>query len=183
MPANGLVIMTPTSIASTGTGNSSSINAKGSVSFSSCATLSLNGVFNSSYDIYKIVLRDNSSSNVQYQFRMRASGTDATGANYYWQYLQGDGGTVSSARTSADTYGWLGYSSNTLRSGSVAYVFSPNLSESTTVRAQAAVGANNGRVMIMMSRHTLASSYDGITIIPVSPVTFSGLITVYGFNK
>ena len=80
---NGLHLITPTSIASTGTGNSSSINTNGSVTFSTCATLSLNGVFSADYDNYMIVMRhvgsDASAFNID--LRLRLSGTDANGSN------------------------------------------------------------------------------------------------------
>jgi hypothetical protein len=52
---DGLVSMTPSSIAHSGT--SASINADGGVDFTAVTELSLNGVFTSDYDNYLIVMR------------------------------------------------------------------------------------------------------------------------------
>ena len=98
MSVNGLVVMTPTSIASTGTGNSSSIGANGKVTFSSCATLSLNGVFTSSYDNYMVVVRNTSTAVNNMVVRLRVAGADATGSNYTRQTLFVNGTSVIGGR-------------------------------------------------------------------------------------
>jgi hypothetical protein len=94
---NGLVVMTPTSVAKTGTGSTATINSDGSVVFDLCTTLSLNGVFTSSYDNYMIVMRATTSLAWPYfNSRLRASGTDNTTASSYTnQYLTANGTTVS----------------------------------------------------------------------------------------
>jgi len=120
MPVNGLVVMTPTSIASTGTGNSSSINADGSVDFASCATLSLNGVFTSSYDNYMVVMRSVASNNAETgNIRLRASGSDnSTASSYTRQYIAANGTSVTANRTSGSD-AFIYNSDDTQRSGTL----------------------------------------------------------------
>jgi hypothetical protein len=179
---NGLVVMTPTSIVSTGTGNSSSINSDGSVSFSSCVTLSLNGVFTSSYDNYMIVKRDKSNTgNNAIYVRLRLSGTDATGANYTHQFVAANGTTVSGFRYTADTFCRFG-NTDTLESGDVISVYGPALSQPTAFRNTSVGGFSSAVIVDFASTHSLSTSYDGITIYPVSG-NFTGLLTVFGFNQ
>lgn len=183
MATNGLVVMTPTSIASTGTGNSSSINADGSVDFASCATLSLNGVFTSDYDNYMIVMRINSSSGVvNISARLRANGTDASGADYVVQNITADGTSVTGARTSSLTSFGIADAYTTQRAGSTCYLYGPYLAQPTAMRHVGAQDYVSAAIVDRASTHSLSTSYDGITVIPASS-NITGLVTVFGFNQ
>lgn len=178
--ATNLVI--PTSIVSTGAGNSSSIGTNGSVTFSSCATLSLNGVFTSDFDNYMIVMRHVSS--VPYPtitFRYRTAGTDASGANYTTQTLSADSTTRTAIRTSSNTSGNLFSSSDAVRSGSVGYVYGPYLSQPTASRGVTGAGDGNAWIIDYAATHSLSTAYDGISFI-MSSGTISGLVAVYGLG-
>jgi len=75
--ASGLTLISPSSIAFSGTSASTSA---GKTVFSACTSLSLNGVFTSTYENYLIIwsnLTQNSNSAMTY-FRYRLSGTDTT---------------------------------------------------------------------------------------------------------
>ena len=185
MSVNGLVVMTPTSIASTGTGNSSSIGANGKVTFSSCVTLSLNGVFTSSYDNYMVVIRNqHSASTLDMGFRLRDSTpADASGSNYTRQYLFADSTSVSAGRGSLVTAAVIGQTSSTQRSGTTAYVFGPYLAQPTAVRCVDGDGASGATILDYASTHSLSTSYVGFTILPLSSGSISGAVTVYGFNQ
>ena len=85
---DGLVTMTPTSIAVAGAGSSASINSDGGVDFTSATSLSLNGVFTSGYDNYLLVIFhewSGASGGVDITCRLRAAGSDASGSNYTYQ--------------------------------------------------------------------------------------------------
>ena len=188
MSVNGLVVMTPTSIASTGTGNSSSIGANGKVTFSSCETISLNGVFTSTYDNYMIVLRGKSANSTDINARLRASGTDASGTNYTRQYISADSTTVSAARTTSQTALEIGYAygdvSGGLRQGITCYLFGPYLAQPTATRSVTASDYLSGYVRDTACTHSLSTSYDGITIFNVTAArVLTGEVTVYGFNQ
>ena len=179
----GMVLMTPTSIASTGSGNSSSIGANGSVTFSSCATLSLNGVFTSSYDNYMIVARGTGSSLTGVTARLRASGSDASGSNYTYQYLYATSTSVTGARTSSGTFFDIcaAWGSGSTQSGDTIYFFGPYLSQPTAMRSVDISGdtTNNGRIFDVATTHSLSTSYDGFSLIPTS-ASITGLVSVYG---
>lgn len=185
MSVNGLVVMTPTSIASTGTGSSSSIGANGKVTFSSCTSLSLNGVFTSSYDNYMISLRYVYGDGEDYPaYRLRVGGADATGTNYTYQRITADGTTVGGARETL-TIGVLGYGSTAQRSGLTIFMFGPNLAQPTAARSVSVSGYAGGYIYETTTTHSVSTAYDGFTLLDYAGVarTKTGAITVYGFNK
>lgn len=177
----GMVLMTPTSIASTGTGNSSSINENGSVTFSSCATLSLNGVFTSDYDNYMISIRHSTGGDNTLNMRFRASGTDNSTANsYVFQYLFADSTAVTAARTTT-TSGSISYRGNTQRAGVTGYIYGPFLTQPTVYRSDLADDYLSATVTSLAGTHNQSTSYDGFSLI-ASAGSFTGLISVYGLG-
>ena len=186
MATNGLVVMTPTSIASTGSGNSSSINADGSVTFSSCATLSLNGVFTSSYDNYMIVIRNVASLNGQSLLgRLRASGVDASASNYTRQLIEANGTSVTANRFSDTAFGVAGADgSGTLRAGATFYLFGPFMTQPTAARSVSVRSISSAYITDDAGTHFLSLAYDGMTFIPFGTGNnISGLLTVFGFAQ
>ena len=177
--APGLRMVVPTSI-SVGSG-SGSANAAGYVSFSGVSSISLNGVFNSTYDNYRINVDISGSTTIGMDFRLRASGTDST-ANYSRQYIYGDGTSLSAGRvTSVGAWGAIDVTSSTR--GSVAYdIFNPFLARQTLM-----FGVNASRypsstyLAVNGYGHDTTNSYDGISFIP-STGTISGNISVYGYK-
>ena len=82
-------------------------------SFSAVASQSINDVFSSTYDNYRIVLEIASASGCDLNFRYRVSGADNSTANYHRQYISGTSTTVAAARTgSATSYGIATLDSN-----------------------------------------------------------------------
>lgn len=183
---NGLVVMRPASIVSSGSGNSSTINANGSISFSSCASLSMNGVFTSAYDNYMLVTETSASGGGDFAFRLRVSGTDSS-SSYTWQYVRFNNTTQTAARGVAQTSGYIGSVdiTGTTRDGHTMYLFGPYLSQTTVTRSVPAwSGYNNtgAEIYDFATTHTVSSSYDGITIFPGSG-SITGIITIFGFNQ
>ena len=80
--AAGLTLLTPTSIVATGGSATSSISSTGTVSFTSASTISLNDVFSTTYDNYRIIFRSTTSTTGQIKLRLRVSGSDNTTSNY-----------------------------------------------------------------------------------------------------
>ena len=180
---NGLELIKPTSIASTGTGNSSSINTNGSVTFSSCATLSLNGVFSSTYDNYMIVLRfTNASGTTTLQYRLRASGTDnSTASSYVTQELTADSTSVLGGRYTANL-AYFGTAYATQRSGLVMNVYGPFLAQPTASRSVTVGDSSSAYFYDAAHTHNQSTSYDGLTVL-LSAGTISGLVCVYGMRN
>ena len=187
MSKNGLHLITPTSIASTGTGNSSSISANGSVTFSSCATLSLNGVFSADYDNYMIVLRHTDDGNTG--LRLRASGTDnSTSNSYVSQLLNATGTTVSGSRATTN-HAYAAYGLSTTPNGNVISMYGPHLSQPTAARSVNVNDDVDARIVDWAWTHNQSTSYDGFTLICTAiivgsgSVTMSGRVAVYGMRK
>lgn len=180
---NGLLLIPPTSIASVGT--SASINTNGSVSFTAVTSLSLNGVFSADYDNYMVVWRSvaGTAANYTIAVRLRAAGTDASGANYNRQLLEADGTTVSAAQYLNNTWGHWGNTSSTLRSGTVTTVYAPYLAQPTAFRTVNAWARSNAYFLDVAGNHSLSTSYDGFTFVEVDSGGMSGQVAVYGMRK
>jgi len=180
----GLHIMTPTSIVVAGSGSSASIRADGGVDFATATSLSLNGVFTSAYDDYMIVMRylgGGSSSQVM-DYRLRVSGTDATGSNYTSQFVEGNGTSVSGARGTATAGTISAYGFNT-PNGFSSYFYGPHLAQPTAVRSAAMFSGSLGIILRdYASTHSLSTAYDGLSFI-AGGNNFSGMVTVYGYAQ
>ena len=177
----GMVLLTPTSIAYTGT--SASIGANGSVEFTACSSLSLNGVFSADYDNYMVVI---GSNNTQYNIlngRFMSSGTPASGTAYTNQRIGAGGTTIDAQRSLAQTSFVLASTSDVQWSGYTANIYGPFLAQPTATR-NTGVTVSSGtdvRIAERASTHSLSNSYDGLYIFP--PTTgneMTGLVSVYG---
>ena len=180
-----LELVKPSSVVVTGGGSeSATISSLGSVEFSAAATLSLNGVFSSGYDNYMVVMWQYGGGASSYAgyYRLRSSGSDATGSNYTHQYLSANNTSVSGARTSSTTYGLgfsLGYDSEL---GSALYVYGPALAQPTASRSAAMAAASLGVAFEdAASTHSLSTAYDGLTLIPGGD-EITGRVAVYGMR-
>lgn len=177
---NGLVVMTPSSIAYSGT--SASINADGSVVFSACSTLTINGIFTSSYDNYMLALRvTDTYDNDTLSVRLVSGGTITTDSNYTHQYLLATGTTVGSGRSTTTSSFRLTNPGNR-EGGTTAYFFGPFLSQPTAVRDTGIGALSNATIVDFCGTHSTAGSYDGLWLDPQNGV-FTGLLTVFGFNQ
>jgi len=180
----GLVLINPTSIANSGGSASAS---GGAVTFSAVNSVSLNGVFSSTYENYRVVYSVSASSAAAYiQGRLRASGTDATGSDYSWQEWYGDGTTVAAARTTSTTFFRVGYNHNSSNGSNGTFdFFNPFAAAYTRVigvysylngTSTSLVGISN------VGNQTLTTSYDGLTLYPGSG-TMTGTVRVYGYRN
>ena len=181
MSKNGLILLTPTSIAYTGT--SASISANGSVEFSACSVLSLNGVFSADYDNYMIVCRNTSTVNGSSCLtRFLSGGTPAQGAtDYTYQYLYSTQSSVTGGRTTTSGFTTLPFGSGP--NGDAMFIYGPYLAQPTAIRS-VNIRYNVGtEIFDLTSTHNQSVSYDGITFIPQASALLSGRIAVYGMRK
>jgi hypothetical protein len=181
---NGLVVMTPSSVAKTGASSTATINADGSVTFGSCETLSLNGVFTSAYDNYMVSFRSIGTAANFPGVRLRASGVDESSASNYYthQFLFASSTTVSGARSSNNI--WFSYgNSTTLYGGMVQYIYGPYLAQPTAHRVVVSDPRDSASIADYAGTHSLSNSYDGFTFSFPSSGNSSGILTVFGFNQ
>lgn len=183
MATNGLVLITPTSVAKTGGSSTATINAGGSVTFGLCETLSLNGVFSSTYDNYIIDMRHVHSADAQYlRLRLRASGSDNSTANsYVHQRIESGSSTVAASRTTGNE-AHSGYTDDANRSGDTIYIYGPNLAQPTAGRSVNVNGFLGALLGDFAWTHNQSTSYDGFSMYPPSG-NISGLVKVYGLVK
>ena len=178
--AGGLVLVTPSSIANSG----GSASLTGSVvSFDAVTSVSVNGAFTSTHDNYLINMNVSGSTDVDLQIRLRAAGTDNTGANY------------SNANTSinflstinlpegnaADSKWWLRRITNSVLSFKRLSLFSPAIAAERTGIEYAGMD-NHAYANVGTGYQSQLVAYDGFTLYPSSG-TMSGRLRIYGYRN
>ena len=179
---DGLISMTPTSIAHSGT--SASINADGGVDFTAVTSLSLNGVFTSDYDNYLVVVTSIGTAAAQSGFmQWRASGSDATGANYTTQRITATGSVYPAARFSSETSARVGDIEDASPGGSEHWqVYGPYLAQPTAYRTVNVSSLFGAVLRDFAGTHSLSTAYDGFTIL-ASGASLSGNVHVFGYEE
>ncbi len=119
--------------------------------------------------------------------RLRASGTDATGASDYGQHgYYGVSSSDTINGTSANTSSWgVGAATNTIETSSVlVWLYAPqNAARRTMFRSFCQYYDNtNFQNITRAGGHKLTSSYDGFSLIQAAG-TITGEVSVYGYNK
>ncbi|HSG62767.1 MAG TPA: hypothetical protein VLA24_15180 [Pseudomonadales bacterium] len=179
----GLVLVSPTSIANSGGSASAS---GGEVTFTGVSSVSLNGVFSSAYENYRIVFNGISSSATAtgLNMRFRASGTDASSSLYLWggvYITQGAGPTRNYSGGLAATGEIAAVADYT--GDFTADIIQPALAaNSSWVSSYLGSGTSSAVYGTISGAHTAATSYDGCTIYP-NVGTITGKIRVYGYKN
>ena len=151
------------------------------VSFSAVSSQSLNNIFSSTYDNYRIVFNATAASALTTNWRLRVGGTDDSGSNYTVQSGFFTGTGVSAARDSAITnWNWL-VVRTTLSSPMVFDILNPAKASPTTALT-AAVDIGDPSYRASIGIHNQNTAYDGINII-CSTSNMTGSVSVYGYNK
>ena len=102
---SGLIKIIPSSVAvGSGTGSAS---ASGTVTFSGASSVSLNGVFTSTYKNYRIAFTAKNASAADLSFFLRAAGTNLTGSSYLQgRYFTGMQNSIASNNQGNITQGY-----------------------------------------------------------------------------
>jgi len=182
MSKNGLILLTPTTVEHTGT--SATISANGSVSFTACSVLSLNGVFSADYDNYMLTFRSIGSQANFPAMQLRASGVpENSPSNYYThQYIFAGSTAFSGGRSSNNI--WYTYGNDTtLYGGMVQWIYGPYLAQPTAHRVVVVDPRSSASISDYAGTHSLSNSYDGLTFSFPSSGNSSGRVAVYGMRK
>ena len=172
----GLKLITPSSVAGSGVSLS---GAK--VVFTAATTININGVFSATHDNYLIVYRNTASASNEIQYRLRASGSDASGSNYTDQVIYALNTLVGGARRTSQTAGYF-HRTGTGNGGTHFYIYGPALAQPTATRDVCASSRDTVSIQEYACTHSLSTAYDGITILPtVGNVT--GALCVYGLSQ
>lgn len=184
----GLKNVVPTSV-QVGSG-SATVNANGTVTFSGASSVSLNGVFSSTYTNYRIVLDfTGSSANTSTQLRLRKAGTDYSGAQYNFGGLgmRSNSTTSSFVGVSATTWSlsWInGPAAGAGSSGGTVDVFNPYGNSYQKIVASMVGGDATSMAGIYVGGNCFSSqaANDGFTL-QVASGTFNGTIQVFGYTN
>jgi hypothetical protein len=184
----GLSLITPTSIATTGGSATSSISSTGAVSFTSASAISLNGVFSSAYENYKIVINITGvSTQMDILMRLNNNGTDNTSGIYsrggVYNYING---TPTALASVGDTKWQLGFVNSGTGSKNAFSIdmYRPNIAAETTASSLGVWNNNSTFAGFFCGYlHDSATSFNGFTMYPNTGTINSGTIRVYGYKN
>jgi hypothetical protein len=179
----GLVPVVPTSVVVAA--GSASVGAQGLVTFTSATNVNLNGVFTSSFQNYKILFETETSAVPGSTFRLRASGTDASGAtDYAWYgYRAISWSGAAGLNGSTGTSSWVVWDTNSGAhvNAMIMDIMRPAEAQKTkmistgyTFPAGGSIGAS-----YYSGHHKLSTAYDGISFI--NTAAFTGTMQVLGY--
>jgi len=186
----GLTSIIPTSVAGTGVSQTGTDSMR--VVFSSASSISVNGVFSSTYRHYKVVWSVNGSSQAAYlRWKNRSAGTDTTDSSYttvgaLWSVSAGTGSGTNIGTGNQGTSSMIcGYYQTAVSAGGgIIEVQQPFIADYTTLSFMGGGNNNNSSLGSVQGTaiHYVASSYDGFTIIPSGGIV-TGSLCVYGYNE
>lgn len=148
--------------------------------FSAVSSVSLNNVFTSAYQNYRIIIDGSSSADTELYQRLRLGGTDAIAANYNAQIFTATGTSLSGVRIQNQTLAYVGTPSG--KFNVIIDIFNPQIAVPTTYLDQSGRTSNTPTVNAISGNHDVATSYDGITTYPGTG-TITGTIRVYGYKN
>ena len=155
-------------------------------SFSGVASQSVNNVFSSTYDNYRILVNFSSftGDNNELTIKFRAAGTD-TSTNYLGQRIVANATTViASANHRGTDEISIGFGDKDENfSATTIDVFSPNLAEITKLQSYS-TSSNSSLFYIshQVGIQNTTTQFDGFTLI-VSTGNMTGTVSTYGYRK
>lgn len=148
-------------------------------SFSASASTSVNDVFSTTYDNYKIVIYTSADSDRDILLRLRVGGTDnQTASSYLWHRQASFAGTALLA-DNTNSYWNIGASGTAAKYPQIVELGNPFIAEATGI---AATGGRHGLTQVITGYHNQNTSYTGFTILPNSG-NLTGKVSVYGYAK
>jgi hypothetical protein len=177
---SGLNLVTPTSIANTG---GSATATGGSISFSGVSSISVNGVFTSTYQNYRVLITTDDASSAALTIRLRAAGSDNSTSNYYNMSDGLNALGVPEMKGTGSSFS-IGYSGGTSGySGDFTYS-RPQQTARTYAHGTA---VSNNSVFNSITGWRIGSWFDGTTSFDgftlISSAALTGTIRVFGYKN
>jgi hypothetical protein len=149
-------------------------------SFSGVSSQSFNNVFSSTYDNYKVLITTDCNSDTDFAIRFRVGGSDnSTASSYILQRTSGASTTVSSIRQTNNYFAGINVFNADINALDFT-LYRPFLTKPTLLTGQTQYGLNSAINVSFAGQHNQSTSYDGFTFYGA---TFTGTISIYGFNK
>jgi len=145
-------------------------------------TTNLTNIFSSTYDNYRLVVSGViTGAALIDKYQMLNGSTPATGANYN-SYRWTTSGAAES--NTGQTSGFAMTTGTTAQSW-VIEVYNPAIATKTNLNASGQYGANADIAYpeLVSSVHTLATAYDGMSLVATATTFTAGKVTVYGYRK
>lgn len=155
--------------------------------FSAASSVSVDNVFSSTYENYRIVLNITAYSASGFSLmRLRAASTDDTTANAYRSAGRSETNAPGNSSEEFTSTSWhVLYSGGaTAQCGGVVDLFRPAVADETIawITALALMSATGVAHIEWAATHDQNTAYDGFTLIPASG-TFTGTCRVYGYQN
>jgi hypothetical protein len=160
-------------------------------SFSGVTSQSVNDVFSSTYQTYRMVVSLTSiAADSDITLRLRVSGTDATGNDWQQGFYGFD--INGNANLSGRNFNISSFFLGSVDSGNNfhAYTFAfdidrPNETQFTTVQGNTLYysTAGNFTALTTQGRHSVATAYTGFTLVGSGTNAITGNVVTYGYNK
>lgn len=177
--STGQVLTVASGVPSWSTPSSGGLVFINRTSFSASASASVNDVFSSTYDNYKLVIYASGDSTRDFQLRLRVGGTDNSGASNYLWHRDSSFSSTSLDTDRTDSYWNVGVTDTVAKFPAIVELGNPFLAETTGI---AAVGGRHTLTMTMTGYHNQATSYTGFTFFP-NAGNLTGSVSVYGYAK
>lgn len=174
----GMTLVQPTSVSGCTVSN-------GEITASSTTSMTVNGVFSSAFDMYKIVhyMFTGSSSVTNTLFQLTAGGTANT-SNYFsrmWYYSQGGGGFTTATANSGSSLDWMFYGGNVGGGGELTLYRPYNTYNTTMSWSQSMWTTTDNAAFFGHSLHYYNGQMDGFKL--TSTTAISGTFRVYGLRN
>ena len=179
----GIIPIAPTSVGKTGASSTATASTNGQVTFALCESLTLNGVFTSAYSNYRLLYTGFASSNTTLFGRLSVAGTANTTANYNLQYVVAATTSISSQRFTGSTSWRMAENTFTTDGDNLSMdIFNPQAAKNTTMNNVGGSTIGSAYWQSTYATFSTTTQFDGIQFFP-STGTFSGTISVYGYNQ
>ena len=151
-------------------------------SFSAVASQSINDVFTSTYDNYRILLSGTHSASGSVLLRLRVGGVDnSTASSYVSQLLIATSSTVTGSRVTSNYANFGNFDTTLLNSVSID-IFRPALAEATGFSASSLRSTSGAYITNSVGTHNQTVAYDGFSLFPENG-NMTGVVSVYGYRK
>ena len=150
---------------------------------SAVASQSINNVFSTTYQNYRIILDATGSTTANITFRLRVGGVDTSSATYTRQYIYASSTSLSSARSTTDTSWNIADITSANRSFVIMDIANPFLSEKTGgLTSSMSNYPTTGTLTFNNYAQDSSTSFTSFTLI-ASSGTMTGNVSVYGYSK
>jgi len=155
-------------------------------SFSAVASQSVNDVFSTTYDHYKIIIGNviHATGLQNLSFRLRVAGSDVSTSTYGYQLASFSNTVTSFSRVQPANSAYIGDVANGAKSNVVIDMFAPFLAQRTDYIATNNYQGSSTSVkgVLNWGGNQNETSYTGFTLFPASG-NISGSVSVFGVAK